>query len=160
MSLFSQKTVNSRTEGIVIRDSDSESSGEPLSKKLGNIQSKKVLEKAASSRKQSVEPAEEIPKSKRKQIEDPKAKPIKKPKIHHEDKAVVLKPEASKDVDVDNIDISSSDDGSFFPSSDLSIFQPPGLLGEGAFYLLLVRDDPPPARRSFSGSRGSLLHEA
>ena len=93
--------------------SDSESSGELLSKKLRI----KKAELAASSKEEKEKPTAEPSEPRKRSAEDSKAKSMKKLKTHQESGPVVLKPEPRTAIDVDDIHLESSNDVSFFHSS-------------------------------------------
>ena len=93
--------------------SDSGSSGEPLSKKLETKKAKLAVSSKEEKEKATAEPSEPRKRS----AEDPKAKPMKKLKIHQESGPVVHKPEPCTAIDVDDIHLESSKDVSFFYSS-------------------------------------------
>ena len=100
-------------ETILYLGSDSESSEGLLSKKP-KIQK---AELAASSKEEMEKPTAETSEPRKRPAENPKAKPVKKSKTHQESGVVVLKPEPSTAIDVDDIHLESSNDVSFFHSS-------------------------------------------
>ena len=121
-------------ETIFYLGSDSESSGELLSKK---IESKKA-KLATSSKEEMAKPTVELSKPKKRPAEDPKTEPVKKSKTHQESEAIVLKPELPAAIDVDDVHLESSKDVSFFHSSfstSLSLSPRASRLGYPLLYL-------------------------
>ena len=115
-------------ETILYLGSDSESSGELLSKKLEI----KKAELAASSKEEKEKPIAEPSEPRKRSAEDPKAKSAKKLRTHQGNRAVVLKPEPSSAIDVDGIHLESSNDVSFFHSSfSISLSLSPRAFGLG-----------------------------
>ena len=97
-------------ETIFYFGSDSESSGELLSKKLEI----KKAELAASSKEEKGKTTAEPSEPRKRPAEALKAEPTKKLKTHQESGPVVLKPELRTAVDADGIHLESSTDVNFF----------------------------------------------